>query len=393
MLWGQHASFAASSDHTVDHRFIFERAPAPCLIVLPDAPRFSVLEVSDTFLELAGAARADCTGVSLLDALARAHLLSNEADLDGVRESLERAASQRSAARARLRPRAARAAGAAPEPDRVRELVSTPVLSKQGEVHYLLLHLEGAGADASPESQRTRELAERTRELASATAELEAFSYSMSHDLRAPLRVIDGFSQALSQDYDAVLDDRGRHYLERISASAQRMSALIDDMLELSRIQRAPLRKTHVDLSALARQVLEGLERESPGRAVVIDIAPGLSVHADAHLMTVMLEKLLGNAWKFTGGTPSATIQIGLAPGAGGSTLFVADNGVGFDMAHAGRLFSPFQRLHKASEFEGTGMGLAIAHRILARHGGRLWCQAEIGRGARFYFTLGGDRE
>jgi len=170
------------------------------------------------------------------------------------------------------------------------------------------------------------------------------------------------------------------------------MSALIDDMLELSRIQRAPLRRSQVDLSELARRILQELQRAEPNRQVQIEVARGLSVHADAHLMQVALEKLLGNAWKFTSKKPTATIHVGrelVAP----HSFFIADDGAGFDMAYAGRLFSPFQRLHKASEFDGTGIGLAIAHRVLARHGGRIRAQAEPGKGARFSFEVGAEDE
>jgi light-regulated signal transduction histidine kinase (bacteriophytochrome) len=267
----------------------------------------------------------------------------------------------------------------------------TPVLTTRGDVSHLMQSFERVDTELPGSGAATRELeqllAERTRELAATSAELEAFSYSVAHDLRAPLRAIDGFSQALVQDYAAALGPGGSNYLERICAGARRMSALLDDMLELSRIQRMPLRKSPVDVSELAHRIIEGLRRNNPERAVAVDIEPQLRVHADSHLTTVLLEKLLGNAWKFTSRKSGASIRLGRGA-ASDAPLFVADDGVGFDMASAGRLFSPFQRLHKASDFDGTGMGLAIAHRIVARHGGRIWAHSEVDKGARFQWTM-----
>jgi light-regulated signal transduction histidine kinase (bacteriophytochrome) len=238
--------------------------------------------------------------------------------------------------------------------------------------------------------ERTRELDERSRELEQARAELDAFSYSVSHDLRAPLRAIDGFSQALANDYAAVLDEQAQHYLDRVRAGAQRMSGLIDALLELSRIQRAPLRRTQVDLSALAGRTLAGFARAQPERQVEAVVAPGLIVHADSYLMGVLLDKLLGNAWKYTAKVAQARVEFGVETHEGERMLFVADNGAGFDMAYATRLFSPFQRLHKPADFDGVGIGLAIAQRIVARHDGHISAHGEPQRGARFSFRLGG---
>jgi len=375
----------------VDYRAVFEQLAAPCLLLLPDAPRFSIVAASDTYLALAQTSRAALVGTALLDALPRGGPLVHGAEHDELRASLERALSQCVPTRTRLH--GARAASAdVTAPRAASAVVNVPVLGEPGEVRYLLTTFERAEAlplgDEQAASSLERELAERTRELAAASAELEAFSYSVAHDLRAPLRAIDGFSQVLAQDYAAVLDADAGDYLERIRAGAQRMSVLLDDMLELSRIQRTPLRKTTLDVSELARRIIDGLRRNSPEREVDVDIAPRLSVHADAHLTTVLLEKLLGNAWKFTSKKPRASIQLGREPSADPTTLFVADDGVGFEMTSAGRLFSPFQRLHRASDFDGTGMGLAIAHRIVSRHGGRIWAEGEVGNGARFRWTV-----
>jgi signal transduction histidine kinase/GAF domain-containing protein len=218
--------------------------------------------------------------------------------------------------------------------------------------------------------------------------ELEAFSYSVSHDLRAPLRAIDGFSKALSNE-QAGLGEKGRHYLERIRAGTQRMSDLIDDLLKLSRIARTPVRRERVDLSTLANEVAEELRRREPHRAVTIDVATGLSADGDRQLVRIVLDNLLGNAWKFTSKRPEGRIQFGVETIASGRAFFVRDNGAGFDMSYADKLFAPFQRLHKASEFDGTGIGLATVQRIITRHAGHLSAVGEADVGATFFFTLG----
>jgi light-regulated signal transduction histidine kinase (bacteriophytochrome) len=233
-----------------------------------------------------------------------------------------------------------------------------------------------------------RMVAERTLELASANQELEAFSYSVAHDLRAPLRRIDGFSQLLLEDYAGKLDAEGSKYLQQIRKSAQEMGRLIDDLLALSRVTRSELRRERVDLTTLARSILARLQKNEPGRKAKLVISAGLSANGDTHLLSVVLENLLGNAWKFTGKRPLARIEVGARQEEGQRVFFVRDNGAGFDMAYAHKLFGPFQRLHSAAEFEGTGIGLATVQRIVRRHGGRVWAEAEVGRGATFYFTL-----
>jgi len=229
---------------------------------------------------------------------------------------------------------------------------------------------------------------ERTIQLEAANRELEAFSYSVSHDLRAPLRGIDGFSQALLEDYADTLDDQGRDYLRRVRSATQRMAGLIDDLLNLSRITRGELRREAVDLSAQARSVAEQLRQAQPERQVEFHIADGLTAEGDPRLLRIALENLLGNAWKFTGKTDPAVIEFGLRRERGEAIYFVRDNGAGFDMAYAGKLFGAFQRLHDVREFEGTGIGLATVQRIIRRHGGRVWAEGESGHGATFHFTL-----
>jgi PAS domain S-box-containing protein len=232
------------------------------------------------------------------------------------------------------------------------------------------------------------DLERRLTELAAVNRELEAFSYSVSHDLRAPLRGIDGFSQALLEEYGEILDDQGKGYLRRVRQATVRMGELIDDLLNLSRVTRREMRRETVDLSAIARSVMAQLRRAEPGRHVEFIHRDGLTVLGDSHLLRLMLENLLGNAWKFTGKEPHARIQFGVVDHEGRSAYFVRDNGVGFDMAYAHKLFGAFQRLHGMSEFSGTGIGLATVQRIINRHGGRVWAEAEVGKGATFYFTL-----
>jgi PAS domain S-box-containing protein len=229
----------------------------------------------------------------------------------------------------------------------------------------------------------------RAKEAAeNANRELEAFSYSVAHDLRAPLRSIDGFSQALLEDYSDKLDATGRAHLKRVRESAQRMAQLIEDLLMLARVTQSELRRDQVDLSQLARSTVARLHGAQPDREVDVRIADGLAAHGDSRLLAIAIENLLSNAWKFTAKCPLARIEMGRTPVDGRVVYFVRDNGAGFDMAYASKLFGVFQRLHSAGEFEGTGIGLATVQRIVRRHGGRIWAQGEVDRGAAFYFTL-----
>jgi two-component system NtrC family sensor kinase len=225
-------------------------------------------------------------------------------------------------------------------------------------------------------------------ELERKNSELETFSYSVSHDLRAPLRSIDGFSKLLLDDHAGALNAKGKDYLLLVRASAQRMGELIDDLLLLSRVGRAGLVRNRVDLSSIARVTVEELQRRDPDRQVTICIEEPLPVEADDGLMRVLLENLLGNAWKFTANVPAARIEVRTEQQEGGTVYLVRDNGAGFDMSYAEKLFNPFQRLHTEAEFPGTGIGLATVHRIVDRHGGRIWADGAVDQGATFYFTI-----
>ncbi len=228
----------------------------------------------------------------------------------------------------------------------------------------------------------------RTADLEAALRELEAFSYSVSHDLRAPLRAIDGFSRIVLEDHGAQLAPEARGYLERVRSAVQRMGMQIDDLLELSRVGRAEMRLATVDLTRLAHEVVEQLRAGDPARAVQVTIAPGMAGQGDERLLRLVLGNLLGNAWKYTRRTPAARVEFSAAPQRDETVYRVCDNGAGFDMAYADKLFRPFQRLHRLEEFEGTGVGLAIVARIVARHGGRVWAEGQPGQGACFSFAL-----
>jgi PAS domain S-box-containing protein len=230
---------------------------------------------------------------------------------------------------------------------------------------------------------------ERTAQLETANQELEAFSYSVSHDLRAPLRSIDGFSRILMKDFAGKLDDDGQDSFRRIRAATQRMGQLIDDLLELSRVTRAELRRERVDLSALARAVVEDLRRHEPGRSAEVVVAEGVVAVGDPHLLRAVMENLLGNAWKFTSKCAHARIEFGAVQQEGQTTYFVRDDGAGFDPTYAEKLFGTFQRLHSTTDFPGTGVGLATVQRIVRRHGGRVWADGNVNQGAIFHFNLG----
>ncbi len=231
-------------------------------------------------------------------------------------------------------------------------------------------------------------LADRNAELAAANRELEAFAYSVAHDLRAPLRAIDGFSQAVLEDCGNQLDDQGKAYLKRVRSASQRMAQLIDNILTLSRLTRLELKRQLVNLSEVAQRVAENILQSASGRKVDFVIEPGALVHVDRALFDAVLENLLGNAWKFTRTRPQARIEFGTRSDGGDRVFFVRDNGAGFDMEHSSKLFGAFQRLHRQDEFEGTGVGLATVHRIIARHGGRVWAEGKVGQGATFYFSI-----
>jgi signal transduction histidine kinase len=281
-----------------------------------------------------------------------------------------------------------------------------PMLSPSGALlGYTGIAQPGAAQPVAPAAdlsalqgdleQARRELTERTRELDNAVRELDSFAYSVSHDLRAPLRIVDGFATIVLEDYGdrgKPLDDVGRDHLRRIVAAGQRMNTMIDTLLGLSRMTSRELKHERVDLSQIARELAEDLRAQDAARAVEFDVAPNLRADGDATLLRLVLQNLLGNAWKFTAKSRGARVALGARTDGGTVTYYVKDNGAGFDMRFAEKMFGLFQRLHSANEFPGTGVGLATVQKIIRRHGGRVWAEAipapNEGHGATFYFTL-----
>lgn len=242
--------------------------------------------------------------------------------------------------------------------------------------------------DVTDRKRTQRELTQRAAELAIANAEHERFAHSVSHDLRAPLRSITRFSQVLIEDHADQLDEEGKDFLGRISVAGLRMTQMINDLLELSRVMRAEMHREAVDLSSLAEDIAEGLKLGNLERQVEFVIERDLVVQGDRRLLRLVLENLLDNAWKFTAKQPQARIEFGVAEHEDVPVYFVRDDGVGFDMAYADKLFRVFERLHRVDEFEGTGIGLAMVARIVRRHGGKVWGEGEVGHGTTFCFTL-----
>ena len=261
-----------------------------------------------------------------------------------------------------------------------------------GEPDFFIVQLQNIG-ELKQAAEQMRVLAQRTGELLAANRELETFSYSLAHDLRSPLSAIDGFSRALEEGgMDAAPGGRGQHCVARIRASVKQMSEMTEALLSLARLSHAGLSRRAVNLSELARRALRAHAEAEPLREMAIHVDAGLTAWADGALIERVVENLIGNAWKFTAGRSPGEIHVGArAEKSEGAqpVYFVRDNGAGFDMNHAGRLFEVFQRLHPVAEFKGTGIGLAIVHKIVARHGGRVWAEAQPGQGACFYFTLG----
>ena len=306
-----------------------------------------------------------------MDVLYNAALYKNEAgEVEGV-FAAARDVTQRKLAEAEL--------------TKYREHLEELVKQRTAELESANKRLEAEIAERERSEAAVRQ---RTVELEAANRELEAFAYSVSHDLRAPLRSINGFSQALLDDYGPMLDDGGQEYLRRVCGASQRMGQLIDDLLKLSRITRVEMRRERVSLSEAARALASELMQSQPDRRVDFAIEEGVTAYGDGQLLRTAMGNLLDNAWKFTGNRPSARIEFGVRQEEDGPVYYVRDDGAGFDMAYADKLFLPFQRLHSSEEFPGTGVGLATVQRIIQRHGGRIWAEGALGIGATFHFTL-----
>jgi signal transduction histidine kinase len=385
----------------LDFRALFESAPASYLVLSPD---LTIVGVTDAYARATMQQRERMVGRALFEVFpdnpddpAADGVHNLRASLDIVRRDKV----PHTMAVQKYDIRRPDADGGGFE-ERYWSPVNTPVLDARRELRYIihavedvtaLVRLEKLGerkdrAAAAALLEEQQRLVESNTALAAANEELEAFCYSVAHDLRAPLRGIQGFSQALLEDYRQSVDEKGQGYLQRVASAALRMSELIDDLLTLSRISRGALRRIPVDLSAIARDVTSELERQSPERIVTTAVAGGLTAMADARLMRIVFENLIGNAWKFTAKIANPVIEVGVTTVGETRAFFVRDNGAGFDEGHASKLFAPFQRMHSENEFAGTGIGLATVQRIVRRHGGRVWAHAIVNGGATIYFAL-----
>jgi signal transduction histidine kinase len=394
-----------------DFRRLFESAPGRVLVLTPD---LTIVAVSDSYLAATMTRREEILGRGLFEVFPDNPGDPATTGTRNLRASLERVCETGAPDAMPVQKydiRRPESEGGGFE-ERFWSPVNAPVLGPDGNVEYILhqvedvtefVRLKRSGAELQGAAQRmegeivqrAREAAEASRQLKEANAgleaanrELEAFSYSVSHDLRAPLRAISGFSEILIEDHGDALSLEARRLLERTRAGAVRMGRLIDDLLELARLGRAEMSVERVDLATIAERVAAALREREPERRVEFRNSGDAVAYGDRTLLRIVLENLLGNAWKFTSGVPRAVVEFGSAGDNGSRAFFVRDNGAGFDMAYADKLFGPFQRLHRADEFEGTGIGLATVRRIVRRHGGDVRAEGAVGAGATITFTI-----
>lgn len=381
----------------LDFRRLFESSPGRLLILSRD---FTIVGATDAYVHVTLQRREAMIGRHLFEVFPDNPDLPDADGVHNLRASLNRVVDGRRADRMAVQRYDIRGASGEFE-EHYWSPVNTPILDDTGAVEFIvhsvdevtdLVMLEKRGAErdrAAAEAihEEHQRLVESNNALAATNEELEAFCYSVAHDLRAPLRGIQGFSQALLEDYSASVDEKGQGYLQRVSSAALRMSELIDDLLTLSRISRSPLTRVDVDLSELARATAADQARHY-AHHVEVTVADGLRAHADARLVQIVFENLLGNSFKFTSKVAAARVEVGTVDTENGAALFVRDNGAGFDEAYASKLFAPFQRLHSEKEFSGTGIGLATVQRIVRRHGGRAWARSAVDQGTTIYFTL-----
>jgi PAS domain S-box-containing protein len=367
----------ALKDSERRYRTLFESNPHPMWVF--DLETLRILTVNDAAVAHYGYSREEFLGMTIKD-------IRPEQDVEPLVASIHAQPHQDAPAVWRHRVRDGRV---------IHVEISSHTLDYAGRparmvlAHDITLRLQAQEALLQLNETLERRVEERTRELALSNKELESFSYSVSHDLRAPLQVIDGFGKSLLERHSAGLDEKGRHFLQRIRENTRQMGDLIEDLLSLARVTRTELRVEPVNLASKAAQIVERLRLRFPERVVQADIDDDIHCVGDARLLAVVLENLIENAWKFTAREPAARIRVGRkASAAGANVIYVSDNGAGFDMAYASKLFHAFQRLHAATDFEGTGIGLATVHRVITRHGGRVWAESSPGKGATFLFTL-----
>ena len=394
-----------------DYRLLFETAPGPYLILTPD---LTIAAVNDAYLTATMTKREEIVGRGLFDVFPDNPDDPAATGVRNLRTSLDRVRERRAPDTMAVQKydiRRPESAGGGFE-ERYWSPTNVPVFDAQGKLVYIIHHVEDVTefvrlkrldgerhrltAELRSRAEkmeaevyaRAQEVAETSRLLEQANAELESFSYSVSHDLRAPLRAINGFSLALLEDYGTTLPPDGQALLARVRENTKRMAQLIDDLLVFSRLGRKPLEMGPVDLASLMQSVVEEQRQADPKRAIEVVVHSLPATLGDAGLLRQALSNLIENAFKFTRRQPKARIEVGSRVEGAETVYYVRDNGAGFDMKYATKLFGVFQRLHGESDFEGTGVGLALVQRIVHRHGGRVWAQAAVDQGATFYFTL-----
>jgi signal transduction histidine kinase len=376
----------------LNFQLFFEESPDVLLVLLPDSPRFTTVAATKARLIFTHSTAEQTIGRGLSELFP-----DNPDPSANLRASLERVLATKAPDTMAVQKYDI------PLPDGSFEVkywspCNIPILGAEGEVIYILhravdvTDLTCAREEGEELRDRSagmeREVLRRSAELELANRELDAFSYSVAHDLRGPLRSIDGFSEMLLKDNADQLDDEGRRRLNILRNAAQRMSRLIEDLLQLSKMSRSQVRRVPFELSSLVRTVAMQIQEGERARSVTLKVAEGVNVNADPHLLQIVLDNLLRNAWKFTAKRDAAEVEFGSELVDGESCYYIRDNGAGFNMDYASKLFGVFQRLHPESEFQGTGVGLATVKRIIGRHGGRVWARGEVDRGATFYFTL-----
>jgi len=387
---------------------LLENLPVATIVLSSDSPNLRIIGSNREFYHLAGVTESEIEGKSVKQVLSEFILPENDAAIDSIMGTLRNLVSNGRPKQTGIVKKSIHIKDSKNSETSYLQFKCSPIMDSNGVVNQLLMLIEDV-SDAvsfgiyhgvnstgplSADVLQTRndnlvDLAEINRvQFDSASKELDDFVYSVSHDLRAPLRRIDGFSQELIESYMDNLDDSGQHYLRRIRQGAQDMGHLIDDLLKLSRISRRKVERTTVDLGKLAEDVFKDIQEENPGRDVDMILGDDLITEADEGLLKIVFTNLLSNAVKFTRNVENARITIGSTKEEGSKTIYVKDNGVGFDPAYTEKLFKAFQRLHSQQEYDGTGIGLVTVKRIISSHGGRVWAESASDEGATFYFTL-----
>lgn len=381
----------------VDYKGIFNSGSALYLILLPDDPRFTIVDASDIYLEATMRKREDIVGKGVFEAFP-----PNPSDVEGKMERAFRAAFRRIMETKKVDVMPVQQYDI-PKPDggfevRHWSVTHSPILNEDGVLIHMaqrvedvteLVRLKQHGDKMETEVMlRAREIKEANNKLTEANKELEAFSYTISHDLRAPLRSIISFSNVLLEEYQTTLDPQAKDYLQRIVNAGKRMNLMVESLLGLARLAREEVRIQSIDLSSLVKSLRDQLVAIDPDRKVDFIIEPNMKIDGDPRLLEVALQNLINNAWKFSSKTDAPRIEVGQTTENNERVFFVKDNGDGFDMQYAEKLFGPFQRLHTESQFTGTGIGLATVQKIIQRHKGKIWAKSAPGQGATFFFTL-----